>query len=61
MSYKLADPGTIQLVKSGVTFITALVMMVVLNTAISKTQWVAIAVQVRHATNEPQSPSHGSQ
>lgn len=43
----MADPGTIQLTKSGVTFITALVMIATLNTKISKTQWIAILMQVR--------------
>lgn len=42
----MADPGTIQLTKSGVTFITALVMIATLNTKISKIQWIAIVMQV---------------
>lgn len=42
----MADPGTIQLTKSGVTFITALVMIATLNTKISKIQWIAILMQV---------------
>ncbi|KAK2059458.1 UDP-galactose transporter [Colletotrichum caudatum] len=46
VSYKMADPGTIQLTKSGVTFITALVMIATLNTKISKTQWIAILMQI---------------
>lgn len=46
VSYKLADPGTIQLTKAGVTFITALVMIVTLNAKVSKIQWIAIIIQV---------------
>ncbi|KAK2034241.1 UDP-galactose transporter [Colletotrichum zoysiae] len=46
VSYKMADPGTIQLTKSGVTFITALVMIATLNTKISKIQWIAILMQI---------------
>ncbi|KAK1964718.1 UDP-galactose transporter [Colletotrichum sublineola] len=46
VSYKMADPGTIQLTKSGVTFITALVMIATLNTKISKIQWIAIVMQI---------------
>lgn len=45
--YKLADPGTVQLVRSGVTFITAFVMIATLKTKISKIQWIAIILQVR--------------
>lgn len=47
LSYKMADPGTIQLTKSGVTLITALVMIATLNQQVSKTQWMAISMQVR--------------
>jgi nucleotide-sugar transporter len=42
----MADPGTIQLTKSGVTFITALVMIGALGAKISKIQWIAIIIQV---------------
>jgi hypothetical protein len=42
VSYKMADPGTIQLTKSGATLITALVMIVTINNKISKIQWIAI-------------------
>ena len=45
MAYKLADPGTIQLLKSGVTLITALVMLFALGTRIVKLQWIAIVIQ----------------
>jgi ABC-type Fe3+-siderophore transport system permease subunit len=44
--YKLADPGTIQLIRSGVTLITALVMLFTLGTRIGKLQWMAIIMQV---------------
>ena len=45
MAYKLADPGTIQLLKSGVTLVTALVMLFALGTRIVKLQWIAIITQ----------------
>ena len=45
VAYKLADPGTIQLLKSGVTLITALVMLFALGTRIVKLQWIAIVIQ----------------
>ena len=46
VSYKMADLGTIQLTKSGVTFITALVMIITLGSKISRIQWIAIIIQV---------------
>ncbi|KAL3426432.1 UDP-galactose transporter [Phlyctema vagabunda] len=46
VSYKLADPGTIQLTKSGVTFITALVMIATLGSKVTKIQWIAIVIQI---------------
>lgn len=46
VSYKLADPGTIALTRSGVIFITAFVMVTTLRTNISTVQWVAIVIQV---------------
>lgn len=52
VSYKLADPGTISLAKSGVTLITALVMIVALGTRIGKIQWSAISLQVSSNLNE---------
>jgi hypothetical protein len=45
--YKLADPGTISLTKSGVTFITALVIIGTLGTKITGMQWAAILLQVK--------------
>ncbi|KAF2435425.1 hypothetical protein EJ08DRAFT_337087 [Tothia fuscella] len=44
--YRLADPGTIQLIKSGTTLITALVMIFALKTNIVRGQWLAIILQV---------------
>ncbi|KAF2839219.1 hypothetical protein M501DRAFT_772361 [Patellaria atrata CBS 101060] len=44
--YRLADPGTIQLIKSGITLITALVLYYGVGTRIVKTQWVAIFLQI---------------
>jgi hypothetical protein len=44
--YKLADPGTIQLIKSGITLVTALVLWFTLGTRIAKLQWIAIMLQV---------------
>lgn len=46
VSYKLADPGTIAITRSGLIFITAFVMVTTLRTKISTVQWVAIAIQV---------------
>ncbi|KAJ6439791.1 cmp-sialic acid transporter [Purpureocillium lavendulum] len=46
LSYKIADPGTIQLSKSGGTVATALIMTSFLRTRISRGQWVAIGIQL---------------
>lgn len=46
VAYKLADPGTIQLLKSGITLVTALVMLFALGTRIVKLQWIAIIIQI---------------
>lgn len=45
MAYKIADPGTIQLLKSGITLVTALVMFFALGARIVKLQWIAIITQ----------------
>ncbi|KHO11536.1 PLC-like phosphodiesterase, TIM beta/alpha-barrel domain protein [Metarhizium robertsii ARSEF 23] len=45
VSYQVADPATISLTKSGVTCITALVLMFTLDTKITGTQWLAIVLQ----------------
>ena len=44
--FRLADPGTIQLIKSGGTIITALVMYLFVGTRLVKGQWLAIFLQV---------------
>jgi len=44
--FRLADPGTIQLIKSGTTLITAVVMIIALGTKIVGNQWIAICMQV---------------
>lgn len=41
----MADPGTIQLLKSGITLVTALVMFLALGARIVKLQWIAIITQ----------------
>ncbi|KID96988.1 UDP-galactose transporter, partial [Metarhizium majus ARSEF 297] len=46
VSYQVADPATISLTKSGVTCVTALVLMFTLNTKITGIQWLAIVLQV---------------
>jgi hypothetical protein len=43
--YKIADPGTVNLMRAGMTLITALVMLFTLGTKISKIQWAAISTQ----------------
>ncbi|KAI8586028.1 nucleotide-sugar transporter-domain-containing protein [Geranomyces variabilis] len=43
--YQLADPGTIQLVKSGSTFISAIFLCLALGRHVSKLQWLAILLQ----------------
>ena len=46
VAYKLADPGTIQLLKSGVTLVTAMTMYFTTGTKLTRMQWVAIMFQV---------------
>ena len=46
LQYKLSDPGTIQLIKSGTTLITAVVSLVFLGTKVARGQWIAISLQV---------------
>ena len=45
-SYKLADPGTIDLTKCALTAITALVATYAVDVIITKTQWIAVIIQV---------------
>ena len=44
--YKIADPGTISLIKSSITLVTALLTRFTLGTKVAKLQWVAILVQI---------------
>ncbi|KAI9151909.1 CMP-sialic acid transporter 1 [Paramyrothecium foliicola] len=60
LSYKMADPGTIQLTKSGVTLITALVMIATLGARVSKIQWMAIAMQISGLVVTQYQPDTGS-
>jgi hypothetical protein len=53
--YELADPATIQLLRSGMSFIIALVSILLLQAALSKLQWIAIVFQVLY--NLPESLS----
>lgn len=46
VAFRLADPGTIQLVKSGITIITAVISLLLLGTRIVKLQWMGISLQV---------------
>jgi hypothetical protein len=46
VSYKLADPGTIDLTKCALTAITALVATYAVDVTITKTQWIAVIIQV---------------
>lgn len=46
VSYKLADPGTIDLTRCAMTAITALVATYAVDVTITKTQWIAIIIQV---------------
>ncbi|KAF4340068.1 UDP-galactose transporter [Fusarium beomiforme] len=60
LSYKMADPGTIQLTKSGVTLITALVRMATLGQKLSKIQWMAITMQLSGLFVTQYQPGNGS-
>jgi UDP-galactose transporter len=46
LQYRLSDPGTIQLIKSGTTLITAVVSLTFLGTKVARGQWLAISLQV---------------
>jgi hypothetical protein len=46
VSYKLADPGTIDLTRCAMTVITALVATYAVDVTITKTQWIAVIIQV---------------
>ena len=43
---RLADPGTVQLIKSGVTLVTAVTSMIFLSARIARLQWLAIGLQI---------------
>ena len=58
--YNLADPGTIALVKSSGTVITALVMIVTIGAAVSNIQWLAIALQLCGLLVTQYNPDSGS-
>ncbi|KAI9033185.1 nucleotide-sugar transporter-domain-containing protein [Hyaloraphidium curvatum] len=45
-AFLLASPGTIQLVKSGSTFLTAFILFFILSRPISQLQWIAMAIQM---------------
>ncbi|KAK5032609.1 hypothetical protein LTS07_004019 [Exophiala sideris] len=44
--FRLADPGTINLVKSGITLATALTSMIFLGSNVARLQWAAIGFQI---------------
>jgi UDP-galactose transporter len=58
--YNLADPGTIALVKSSGTVITALVMIVTIRASVSNMQWLAIALQLCGLLVTQYNPDSGS-
>jgi drug/metabolite transporter (DMT)-like permease len=58
--YKLADPGTIQLMKSGTTLITAVVSISLLGTTIVRGQWLAIVLQVAGIVVTQYNPQTGA-
>ncbi|KAL2071809.1 hypothetical protein VTL71DRAFT_13044 [Oculimacula yallundae] len=60
VAYKLADPGTIALVRSGVIFITALIMVLALGADISKIQWTAIIIQLCGLATTQYTPDTGT-
>lgn len=57
--YKEADPGTIALVKSGVTVVTAAVMIATVGTRLSRMQWTAIVMQLCGLVITQYSPAGG--
>ena len=46
MLYKLADPGTVQLIRSSNTLITAIIVYFSVGTRITRRQWTAILLQI---------------
>ncbi|PHH66650.1 hypothetical protein CDD81_6487 [Ophiocordyceps australis] len=60
LSYHLADPGTIQLVKTSGTLVTAVIMVTALKTSISNTQWAAVFIQMFGLILTQYKPGSGS-
>ncbi|PHH81140.1 hypothetical protein CDD82_1283 [Ophiocordyceps australis] len=60
LSYHLADPGTIQLVKTSGTLVTAIIMVTTLKTSISNTQWAAVFIQMFGLILTQYKPGSGS-
>ena len=60
MLFRLADPGTISLVRSGITLITALNLLITAGTKISKRQWLAIVFQICGVLVTQYNPESGS-
>ncbi|KAK4191065.1 nucleotide-sugar transporter-domain-containing protein [Podospora australis] len=60
LCYQLADPATIQLLRSGMTFITAVVSVLALRAALTRTQWIAIALQICGLAVTQYHPTTGS-
>ncbi|PNS19648.1 UDP-galactose transporter [Sphaceloma murrayae] len=58
--YQLADPGTISLVRSGITLITALNLLITTGQKIYKRQWIAILFQICGVLVTQYNPEHGS-
>ena len=58
--YKIADPGTISLIKSSITLVTALLTRFTLGTKIAKFQWAAIVIQVSGIIITQYHPGAGS-
>ncbi|TQV90396.1 cmp-sialic acid transporter [Cordyceps javanica] len=61
VGYRLADPATIQLTRSGVTFITAMVMRFMLHAQITGKQWLSLVMQVCGLVVTQYDPSAGTQ
>ncbi|PNS13753.1 UDP-galactose transporter [Sphaceloma murrayae] len=57
--FQLADPGTIALVKSGITLITALILSCTSGMVITRLQWVAITFQICGVSVTQYNPQHG--
>ena len=60
LSYRLSDPGTYALIKSGTTLVTALNLMISCGQPITKRQWMAIAFQICGVMVTQYDPETGS-